>query len=152
MIEQTAKVIQCNADQVLIEVRRQSACGECSVKSGCGTSVLANLFGKKGIRLCLKNTIDVKSGNDVVIGIAEAGLLKISFLVYMLPLIGMIIFALLGAELFTQLQANNKELMTVFSAITGFVVSGILVRRVTATDKFIQACEPVLLRKTSPGT
>ena len=76
MIEEQGKVVALQNDWVWVETERKTACGQCSVSKGCGTSVLANVFGKKANSIAVMKTLPVKIGDEVIIGIEENSLVK----------------------------------------------------------------------------
>lgn len=116
MIEQSAKVLHTLGDDVVIEVRRQTACGSCSAKAGCGKSLLDNIFKIKPLLLSIPNTIGARENDDVIVGLNESAILQASFYLYFFPLIIMIVFATAASYL---LPAQLSELVSVVAAIIG---------------------------------
>lgn len=96
MIEQQATVVSLEGDQATIAIARQSACGSCAAKSGCGTSVIASLFPQRRPHLQVPNTLHAVVGDQVLIGLPEAGLQQASLLLYGVPLLTLLVGALLG--------------------------------------------------------
>jgi sigma-E factor negative regulatory protein RseC len=128
MIEQDALVVAVDGQNVWIETHRQSACGQCSAGKGCGTASMAAFFAKKSSRLHVINTvpIEVAVGDKVVIGISEHSLVRGSLTVYMVPLLAMIGFGLMGDYLGRQLATsavNGSEFISILSVLTGLVCS-----------------------------
>ena len=100
MIEEQATVIKCEEQYVWVQTHRQTSCGHCSVKNGCGTQVLSKVLGNKIAQVrCLnpeKSQPDNKSlhltpGDRVVIGLKESALLSGSLIIYLLPLVAMLL-------------------------------------------------------------
>ncbi|MFV9614845.1 MAG: SoxR reducing system RseC family protein [Gammaproteobacteria bacterium] len=96
MIEEQAQVIEIKGNLLLLQAQTQSACGSCSVSKGCGTSLLAKVVGRKFTHFQAENNINAKVGDTVVVGIAEDALLKGSLMMYILPILCMLFFALLA--------------------------------------------------------
>ena len=71
MIEEHARVVAVQGDTALLQTQRQSSCGSCEVKSGCGTSVLAGIVGQKMTQLKVQNTLNARPGDEVVLGFGE---------------------------------------------------------------------------------
>lgn len=115
MIEELATVIRTEGNMMSVEIQRQSSCGSCSVKAGCGTNLVASLFGKRQAMLSLPNTIQAQPGDRVVLGIRENDLLAGSIRLYLLPLAGLLLGALAG-----HLLAGN-ELFAIAGGLTGML-------------------------------
>ena len=122
MIEESAMVISTDGDYVEVETVRKSACGSCSAKAGCGTSVLSKVYGNKASRMRIYNSIHARPGDQVVIGIQERVLVRTSFIFYLTPLFSMILFALLGQS-FTEVDdPSSRELASIFGGLFGLLV------------------------------
>lgn len=145
MIEQQAKVIMVEGDQLVLEAQVQSSCQSCEVKSGCGVSVLSKWVGKKFTRFQAKNTVDANVGDQVIVGLSESALLQGSLMIYFLPLLGMILFALAADLLFA--AGSSHDLMVAASAFAGFGVALIMCRSFLANDRLKGDLTPVVLRK-----
>jgi sigma-E factor negative regulatory protein RseC len=90
MIEEQATVIETDGETMSVEIQRQSTCGSCSAKSGCGTNLVAELFGKQRALLSLPNSVDARPGDRVVLGIRENDLVSGSVMLYLWPLAGLL--------------------------------------------------------------
>jgi sigma-E factor negative regulatory protein RseC len=103
MIEQTARVISVEGDWVSVATERQSGCQSCDVKSGCGTSLIGQLFPQRPqqqLRLPLGQLSSApRAGDRVIIGIDEAYLQSSTLLLYAVPLLGLLLGAVAGAYL-----------------------------------------------------
>lgn len=147
LIEQDARVVAVADGVAWVEAKRASACGSCSVASGCGTSVIAKLFGEGPSRFEVTDPIGVEVGDLVVVGIADSALTRASVIAYLLPLVALIGFALVVK------QAGAGEGLVALSGIAGLALglwgSGRLVGRDDARERY----RPVLLRRRSlaPG-
>ncbi|MCK5666649.1 MAG: SoxR reducing system RseC family protein, partial [Thiotrichaceae bacterium] len=58
MIEEQAIVVNNEGRYVWVNTQRQSSCGQCSVKNGCGTQVLAKVLGNKIAYVRCLNTLE----------------------------------------------------------------------------------------------
>jgi sigma-E factor negative regulatory protein RseC len=120
MIEEIATVIETEGEMMSVEIQRQSSCGACSVKSGCGTNLIASLFGKRRAMLSLPNTIHARPGDRVVLGIRENDLVAGSIRLYLLPLAGLLLGALAGHLLAgTELFSIAGGLLGMFAVLHG---------------------------------
>ena len=145
MIEEKAMVVAIEGANVLLQTQRRSACQSCSVKQGCGTSVLAKVVGQRSSQILVINTLGANLGDEVVIGINDNALVKGSLLIYALPLILLLVGALLG-ELWAQSYGFNAELMSIVSGVAGFALAMILVRYALYKSQFKNEIQPHMLR------
>ncbi len=146
MIEETARVIAIADGQLLLEAQTTTACSACEAKQGCGTSVLSKWVGRKFTRFQVPNTVNARVGDEVVVGLAEEAMLKGSVLVYLLPLLAMIGFALLAESLISA-EAGSRDLMVLVAAIVGFALTLAFARRLLASSSNRRRLTPVVLRK-----
>ena len=145
MIEEHARVVAVQGDTALLQTQRQSSCGSCEVKSGCGTSVLAGIVGQKITQLKVRNTLNARPGDEVVLGMEEHALVTGSLLVYGVPLLMLLLGALMGEAMASQL-GMNADLLPVVGGATGFVLAFILVRGVLRRTAVGLQMNPVMLR------
>ena len=151
MIEEQALVTQVNNNGIWVETQRKSACGQCSANKGCGTSVLQNVLGNKRSRLRVLSDIPVKTGDEVIIGLQEGAFLKGSFAVYLLPLVLMFVFGVLGETLSAQLLLSNSDAASILFATIGVIIGGFWLRRYNRAIQFDKRYQPVILRQVGAG-
>lgn len=147
MIEETATVVECSNGQAVLEAQRQSTCGSCAAKSGCGTAVFAKTLGKKSSRITVDNTHNLQVGDMVMVGLHENALLLTSFVIYLLPLAGLLLFAITGKWLSQHLFILDNELLIVIFSIVGFLFSLRLIKKFNRKIKNDVRYQPVVLRK-----
>lgn len=94
MIEERGRVLSVEADAVWVETIRQSTCGSCQARAGCGQALLQRL-GSRARRGFIRALSDqpLTVGDEVVIGLPEDAVLKASALMYVLPLLMLFVFA-----------------------------------------------------------
>lgn len=141
MIEETAIVIDVNEQQVLLQTQRKSACHSCSVKSGCGTSVLSKVVGKRSSRFTVEKKFDVESGDSVIIAIDENALVQGSLLIYLFPLVFMMLAGITAEYLFA------TELMTILFVVLSFVCAMFFVRFVISVSTLKKSVQPHIVRR-----
>ena len=150
MIEETARVIAVENGQLLLEAQTRSACNACSAQKGCGTSVLSKWIGRRFTRFQAPNTVNARVGDEVVVGLAEDAMLKGSVLVYLLPLLAMIVFALLADSLIPA-EFAPRDLLVLLSAIAGFSLMLLFSRLWLASGINRIRLTPAVLRKNIVG-
>ncbi|MDX2503036.1 MAG: SoxR reducing system RseC family protein [Gammaproteobacteria bacterium] len=131
MIEEQATVVDREGDYVWVQTQRQSSCGQCSAKGGCGTQVLAKFLANKAAYVRCLNSHDVKIGDKVIIGIEESALLSGSFLMYLLPLLIMILFAGLAAFISRLWWPGLTDFLAVVAAFSGLILGLSIAQRVS---------------------
>jgi sigma-E factor negative regulatory protein RseC len=141
VIEEQGRIVAVEPGAVWVETLRKSTCSSCSVKAGCGQSLLNQLgaSGRRGFVRALSN-LQLDVGDMVIIGVREDLLVRGSLLVYLPPLLGLFAAAV-SAE-----QVGLSEPWVILSALFGFLLACCAVRwrsRITAGDPALQ---PVVLR------
>ena len=128
MIEEVARVLSVDNDYVTVEVEKTSGCGSCNAKGACGTSSLAGFFNFKAPALTVKNTLNAKVGDSVLLALPEQTLLIGSMLLYILPLVGMILFAGLASVF----QLSEGELPQIGLGVFGLFFGLFLSRKLSS--------------------
>ncbi len=106
-------VLSENNGFIVVKSEAKSGCSGCSATGGCGTASLSTLFAPLIERnLLVKNDLNAKVGDKVLLSMVESDLLKHSIMAYGVPLILLMIGAWLGLEFF------NSDIV---SAILGFI-------------------------------
>ncbi|HIE56005.1 MAG TPA: Fis family transcriptional regulator [Chromatiaceae bacterium] len=114
MIEEEGVVVSVQGEFAKVRIQQQrSACGSCSARQGCGTSLLARLFPERERALLARNPAAARKGDHVVIGLREADLQLASVVLYLLPVLGLISGALLGHWLAGLLNSADGELLSI---------------------------------------
>ena len=144
MIEESVEVIAIQDNVLTLQAQRKSSCQSCSVKKGCGTSVLSQWLGQKLSNFHVENTINAKVGDYLIVGIPESSLLKGSFAVYLLPLISLFLFAILADWLLT-VEAFH-DLWVGVSGLLGLFM-GIKLGKAYLARQPGESLNPVILRK-----
>jgi sigma-E factor negative regulatory protein RseC len=150
MIEQTAVVVELDEEFAWVEAERESTCGKCAAKAGCGTSVLSRLVGNKVARMRAINKPGAQIGDTVIVGLKEAAMLKGSVAIYLLPLLFMFLFAITGKLVAVQVQAATEVFSIIFGT-AGLVVGGLWLLRFTRRIQHDDQYQPVILRKSMPA-
>ncbi len=148
MIEETARVLQTEDGHAWVEVARKSACGSCSVSSGCGTASIARYLGRKGqLRLRVIDPVGVRPGDQVVIGLEEGSMMRGMIRVYALPLLALLLGALGGELLVRSLALGVRDLGALVGGALGFLGGLYEVRRFSRRIASDSRYQPVILRR-----
>lgn len=133
MIEESGVVVEIDGDYILVETQPKSACGHCNVGDSCGTSVLAKWFTRKRNQVRVYNQLGLQAGDKAVVGVADDVLIKAAFITYMLPLLSMVSFAILGSAV-----SASDMVVTLFSILGLFIglLSLSLLNKRSSADKY----------------
>ena len=128
MLEETGQVIAVDGEFAMVSVVRESSCGSCSAKAGCGVQVLSKVVGQKARAATFQviNSVNAKVGEQVVIAISDSTLIKGSVMVYIMPIVFMILFAIVAKAWATDVSASDT--LAIIGGVAGFVTGLALVR------------------------
>lgn len=144
MIESKAQVLWYQRGRAAVQAEQQSACAHCSSAEGCGSSVLNKALGQRHHTIEIACDSPLKPGQWVLIGVPERGLVLASMITYMLPLFGLIVGAVGGQLLATQLLLG--EVVSIVGGALG-LGAGLLGVRVLSRQRGQQTLQPQLLRQ-----
>ena len=133
MIEEIARVVAVDLKYAFVEVTKTSSCNSCNAKQACGTASISGLFRFKAPKIKIINSIDAKPGDQVIVALPENTMLTGSFMLYIVPLISMIIFAVGFDSLFGLFMLLETELVQVVGGLIGLIAGLLIVRRLSAT-------------------
>lgn len=140
MIETPARVTRVDGFSAWVVSEAPSSCGACGGK-GCGSSVFNRIWHPDAAEYPVRNPIDARPGEVVVVGLPDGTLARAAVLAYVAPLLGLLLGAVLG-RLAGGEQAGEPA--AVLGGLTGLLLSGFWLRRHRRQDG---AGEPVILRR-----
>jgi sigma-E factor negative regulatory protein RseC len=146
MIEETGRVVKVQGDYAWIETGPAATCGSCSARKGCGTSVLASVFGRRRSPVRALNRAGARTGEQVVIGISESSLVRGSLAVYMVPLAGLLVGALAGRYFGMDLLPAYAELASIVGAVAGLLAGLAWLRFFSRASDRDERYQPVVMR------
>ncbi len=103
--------------EIDLSCEQQTSCSSCSSQKSCGTGVVTKAIGNKSLSWHLRSDKSVHVGQIVEIGFPESSLIKSAMAVYLLPLFGLIIGALIGHFLLSPLAAGGEGIVIVTSVL-----------------------------------
>lgn len=149
MITEDAIVIAIDNNETWIETQRKSTCGQCSANKACGTSVLSKVMGNKLSKMKAINKINAQVGDYVVVGLNESSLLKGAFMTYLLPLLYLFIFSLIGKFISAELSILKNEFIIIVFAILGFYLGLKQLKKFSHSIDKNENYQPVILKKSN---
>lgn len=147
MIEENATVVRLEEDYAYVETAQRAACGSCQSAGSCSTTVLSGLFKRRRNQLKVLNPIQAQPGQQVIIGLQEQALLKVSLSAYLLPLASMLLSAILMQQLSERLQFSLGELPSIAGGLLGLIIGLFLFRRLSQGRSSDPGYQAVILRQ-----
>ncbi len=145
MIEEYAIVTGRVDSQATLELERRTACGLCGQTRGCGNATWGKLLGHDSHVFTADNPVNANVGDSVVVGINEKAVLNSAFFLYVVPLAGLLVGALVADYFFS----NQFYVMlgAALGLILGFLwVKGHLIGLDQSGLAYSQAYRAVILR------
>jgi len=147
MIEHNATVIRVADSYAWLQADQGGGgCSSCEQGAGCGFGRLWSYFSKRSPLIQIETEINLKEGDQVIVGISEGAFIFSSFLIYFLPLLLIIFFAIMG-KLLNPMFGLNSEILQIGGAIIGLIVSIFLIRRYGQKAKIIQRSHPIIIKR-----
>ena len=152
MLTETGRVVAVENDSLWIETIRASTCGSCQAQKGCGHGLINKISdGSRSYIRVLPGELAPSAcevDDQVRVSIPEEVILRGSFIVYILPLAGM----LAGAASAVALFSGNQDLLAAIGAVVGFGVGVSVVRWHAWRHRDDAALQPTLLEIVKPGS
>jgi len=135
--QETATVSQIEGDYAYLQPSTTSGCGQCSLKSSCGNF---NFFESSPSLLQVRNTLDLKVGDTVVLGIPSHSLILSVMILYLLPLFSLLLLAVIG-------KAVGDELGSILLGLLGLGLGILLTKKIVSNSSIKTQLKPTVLRK-----
>lgn len=144
VIRGVVRVVALNGERAWVEAESQSACGGCSAAKGCGTKSISRYFGNRTAPLEIVNDFNGLVGDRIEVGIKNSTVIKVSALIYLVPMIGLAGGAALGELL------SAGDIVTMGLSLLGLAIGFYISRSLYISNRFAAAVMPVFLRKLEP--
>jgi sigma-E factor negative regulatory protein RseC len=146
VIEEVALVLNCDDKYADIETKPQSSCGGCESSGVCGAGVFSKVFGNRKTVVRVENSIKAKPGDQVIIGLQESALSKVSLVFYLVPIVAMLVLALLGQESAIRMEYESHDLFAILGGTAGFLLGLGLIKIFAKKVQNDSRYQPVMLR------
>lgn len=124
MIEEQGRVVSVEPGAVWVETVRQSTCGSCQARNGCGSALLQKVgIGNRLGFIRVPTTRLLQVGELITIGVPEQAVVMAAGLMYLLPLL-----LLFAAGLLLQ-SLGLAEIWVIAGAFAGLAAGFVLARR-----------------------
>ncbi len=137
--QEMAEVSHTEGEYAFLKTSNKTSCGECPSKASCGSVKFFKPVVDNDI-IKIKNTLDLKEGDSVVLELPPSKLLLGTFLVYLLPLIALMFFAVLGKMI-------GGEGISIILGLVGLGLSLVLVKKYLAKKAVSQQFMPTVMPK-----
>ncbi|WP_172589577.1 SoxR reducing system RseC family protein [Shewanella xiamenensis] len=129
MMEEVARVVACdNQGWLTVEVELKSTCKSCSSSESCGTSAVAQAFSAKTQQFSIQSDRPCEVGELLKLGLPESVILKAAALVYLMPLLGLFLGAILG-QFCAGLFEINSDICAIVFASLGAIAAWLIGKR-----------------------
>ena len=128
MLEEKGTVVSLENGLIWVQTQVKTTCGSCKAKDNCATSSIAKAFSPKPNVISVKSDLPVEIGDSVVLGVEQNFVVLSAFYVYILPIVGFMLFAWMGEFLFGNTQLLG-ELTTVVLAFFGGWLGYLIARK-----------------------
>ncbi len=122
MLEEQGLVTQLVGNSVTVITKNQLACSSCKVAETCGNGIVEKYLSGKMFSSLIINRLNAQVGDTVIIQIPKSSITKASLIVYFIPLLGIMLFAIIASWL------NQSENITILSSLVGLAL-GMLVTK-----------------------
>jgi sigma-E factor negative regulatory protein RseC len=144
LITETGRVVEVDGGWAWVACRRQVECARCAEGRGCGGGVLGRLLGDRLHKVrAATGSVEVRPGDQVLIGLAEDAVLRAAAAVYLVPLLLALAFGAMAASLI-----GGGELVVIVAAVVGFLLGLRWARGYGRRRSAETAWQPVILRRT----
>ena len=144
---ESARVVAVESSGVWLETGVQRGCANCREGRGCGVSIFQRLFRLPRHRVFLPTDEPLSVGDHVVIGMSQRALLIASLWLYLAPLSGLLLSALVVDLAF------SSEWLTAIGGLVGLIGTLMFVRgrqvRQAHSGRFFPVLHEVTLREAS---
>jgi len=135
-------------EKAVVRIEKSSCCASCDSRGGC------QVFSDKEVVVEVKNDLQGKVGDRVVLSVPARSLLKLSLLVYFLPVVGLIIGAYAGGRWAQSLNLPDTPISIIGGvlamAITFYVLKKIDRAAEVRRPDYLPRMTRVLFSESSP--
>ncbi|MGA1865590.1 MAG: SoxR reducing system RseC family protein [bacterium] len=141
MPKEEGTVINIVPEGALVRIKKTDAC------HGCPSAGLCHMGGSGEREVLARNPFGARKGERVEIEINDGLLLKASFIIYMLPLFGLLMGALLGRWIINFFGLPfNENTGAVLGGLTCLLVVFILIKIITGSSCYMKKYQPTITK------
>jgi len=152
VIEEPGLIVALEGNTAWVETQRSSACGSCDSEQGCGTALLAQALGNRSVRVRADNPLQAEIGEQVVLGLDESAMVRASLTLYLVPLLGLLGGAALGAAGAGRWLGPQVELVSIITGSLGLIGGLLWGRRFGLRTQRDRRYQAVVIRRLGVGS
>ncbi|MFZ5569478.1 MAG: SoxR reducing system RseC family protein [Thermodesulfobacteriota bacterium] len=133
-------VVAVENNNAKVRTRQSATCEACASRSSCNA-----MGGGNDMEVEALNTVGARVGDTVILKIEAAPLFKVTFLLYVFPVLCLFMGAVIGQELAPLLSWNNS-LVSAGMGFLFFIIAMVFVRRMANRLAGRAEYKPVILR------
>ncbi|MBF0258085.1 MAG: SoxR reducing system RseC family protein [Desulfamplus sp.] len=142
MITKEGVVTEIVGTQAWVTTTRSKSCDACEAKDSCG-----EYSKSEKMTIQVPNSLNVSTGDSVIVGFKTAPLLKITFLLYIFPIILLIVGAATGESISIQLNTDSS-LTSLIVGVSFFTASFFVIKFINNIWALKKEFQPFLMRLT----
>ncbi len=140
MVTKEAMVVNAIKNKVWVKTIRSKSCDSCDSKDSCGEGSQA-----QEVTVELENSLNACAGDRVVVGFKTAPLIKVTFMLYIFPIILLIVGAAIGDSLASKFGTDPSLTSLIFAMIC-FSMSFFVIKYMNNTLAKKNEYKPFLIR------
>lgn len=143
MQERVWEVVAVEGEWAWVMPLAVPTCGHCGAGDGCGISLWGRWLRRRPVEVKARNPIGARVGEQVAVGLEDAGLLRLAAMAYLFPTLALI----LGGALGEHLGASAGQLGSILGAVGGLSLAlwGLRFYSVRLTHR--SELHPLILRR-----
>lgn len=134
-----ATITSISNGMATVTVSRSVACARCAAGKGCGAGLLGGNPKPVRLQVPLPEEMGLQVGDQVCLELSPESLLRASFLVYGLPLVGVVIALLIGWLVAGPLPDTSAIGLAIVGLLTGLAVGRARIGRNRCLERFVPA-------------
>jgi sigma-E factor negative regulatory protein RseC len=146
-LEQRVTVVAIEGDEAIVSGRRANSCGDCAGKASCST---LGSWKDRFVEMRVKNSIFAHVGDEVLLELPDAVLLRVAFRLYGLPMLAFVFSGLIVRSVALSAAWPLPEVWAAAAGVLGVLATygWILHRSKNAASESLNAR---MVRVTQPG-
>jgi len=126
-------VVEVLEEGVRVQTQRRGGCASCSARGGCGVGLMQQALSRRAHTVVARCEHPVRVGDEVELSLPHAALVQASLWMYLVPLLGLLVGAVLGQQI-AAWWPLSADASTLLGGASGFVAAIRLVASRQATQ------------------
>jgi sigma-E factor negative regulatory protein RseC len=144
-----ATITSLSGGKATVTVSRLVACARCAAGKGCGAGLLSGNATPAKIQVLVPESMRLRVGDQVTLELSPDNLLKASFLVYGLPLAGVVTVLIIGWLVAGPLTDVAAIGLAVAGLAAGMLIGRAKIRRNSCLEQFVPRISSRVASSTS---